>query len=290
MYSNSIDATALEGTTGTTTITAWGEGHAYTPTGPENFESSVVPNIRPASLLSGSKYYERSKPQYANLPTSSFLSVRSAGAAGDGVTDDTAALQLVVLAAVAQNKVVFFDAGTYKLTSTLYMPAGSKWVGESFSVLMASGSFFSNVNSPQPMVQVGEAGETGSVEWSDMIVSTQGAAAGTILIEWNLASSTSSPSGVWDVHARIGGFAGSNLQVGQCPTTPSVKTPPAAVNSSCIAAFMTMHVTTSASGLYLENVWLWTADHDVEDPSLTQITVYSGRGMYIESTAGTIWL
>jgi glucan 1,3-beta-glucosidase len=51
-----------------------------------------------------------------------------------------------------------------------------------------------------------------------------------------------------------------------------------------------MHVTKTATNLYLENVWLWTADHDLDDPISTQITVYTGRGLYIESVAGTIWL
>lgn len=30
--------------------------------------------------------------------------------------------------------------------------------------------------------------------------------------------------------------------------------------------------------------------HDVDDPSLTQITIYAGRGLLIESLSGTIWL
>ena len=154
---------------------------------------------------------------------------------------------------------------------------------------MSSGAFFANSNSPQPVVRVGLPGESGNIEWSDMIVSTQGAQAGAILIEWNLAS-RGTPSGMWDVHTRIGGFAGSNLQVGQCPTTPAVMTPPAPVNPNCIAAFMSMHITKFASNLYLENVWLWTADHDLDDPNSTQVTIYTGRGLYIESAVGTIWL
>lgn len=32
------------------------------------------------------------------------------------------------------------------------------------------------------------------------------------------------------------------------------------------------------------------ADHDVEDPNLTRITVYTGRGLYVESKAGALWL
>jgi glucan 1,3-beta-glucosidase len=280
---------ALAGTTGSTAIAAWGEGHAYTPKGPVIFEGPIPPNSRPGSLTVGNKYYERSKPQYATTPVNQFLSTRSAGAKGDGVTDDTAALQRVILEAAITSHIVFFDAGTYRVTSTIYIPPNSKLVGESFSVIMGSGAYFSNMKQPHPIVQIGKPGQAGYVEWSDMIVSTQGATAGAILIEYNLAS-PGTPSGMWDVHARIGGFAGSNLQVTQCPTTPDTATPPAPVNTACIAAFMTMHITSSASSLYMENNWLWTADHDVEDPALTQITVYNGRGLYVESGAGTIWL
>lgn len=279
-------ATLLAGTTGSTTIAAWGSGNLYNPNGPTTTQGSFTPPARPTSLLSGSKYYERSKPQYNTLPATSFKSVRTGGAKGDGVTDDTVALQNVITAAATAGNVVFVDAGTYKVTKTIFIPKGSKIVGESYSVIMSSGSYFSNINSPQAVVQIGNAGDTGIVEWSDMIVSTQGAQAGAILIKWNLASTPASPSGMWDVHTRVGGFTGSSLQKAQCPTTPSSST----INANCLAAYMSMHVSTTASSLYLENVWLWTADHDVDDPALTQITVYTGRGLYIESTAGTIWL
>ena len=359
------NTTALSGATGALTISAWGQGHSYTPNGPVIFEGPIAPNLRPAPLVRGGKYYQRSKPQYETVPVAQFLSTRSAGAIGDGMTDDTVALQSAISTAASTNQILFFDAGTYKVTSTLNVAGNSKIVGESYSVIMGSGAYFSDMNSPQPIVRIGQPGEVGYVEWSDMIVSTQGATAGAVLIEWNLSSSgnrlgpsssplpgpTSTseavpasytwpvsasntysapashswsgvpstystgspfvkptgpplrrwnylpsydyhgqPSGMWDVHARIGGFAGSNLQLANCPTTPNATTPPAPVNSACIAAFMTMHITPSASNLYLENVWLWTADHDVEDANLTQITVYSGRGLYVESTSGPIWL
>jgi len=276
--------TVLAGTTGTTTIAAWGEGHEYTPAGIKTFQGSITPNTRPSSLVSGGKYYVRSKPQYNNLPASSFSSVRSAGAAGDGKTDDSAALQKVINSATAAGKVVFFDAGTYLVTSTLLIPAGAKLVGESYSVIMSSGSFF-NTNTPQPVVRVGTSGSTGQVEWSDMIVATQGNQAGAILIEWNLATS-GTPSGMWDVHTRIGGFAGSDLQLAQCEKNPESTT----INNACIGGFMSMHITASATGLYMENNWLWTADHDIDDPANTQLTIYNGRGLLIDSTVGTFWL
>ena len=141
------------------------------------------------------------------------------------------------------------------------------------------------MNNPQPVVRIGSAsGETGSVEWTDMIVSTQGAAPGAILIEWNMASPATSPSGMWDVHTRVGGFDGSSLQVAQCVKTL------AQPNTACYAAFMSMQITNIASGVYMENVWLWTADHDIDDPAETQLSVYSGRGLLVESTTGNIWM
>lgn len=273
--------TVMAGTTGTTTISAWGQGHKYTPSGPTNFQGSFTPPTRPSSLLASgsSSYYTKTKPQYEASPTSSFVSIRSAGAKGDGSTDDTAAIQSAITSAASSGQIVFFDQGTYKVTGTIYIPSGSRIVGEAYPVIMASGSQFSSISSPVPVIQVGKSGESGSIEWSDMIVSTQGSAPGAVLIEWNLAAA--SGSGMWDVHTRIGGFTGSQQQVAQCPTT-------AAVSAACEVAYMSMHITSSASGVYLENVWLWTADHDLDSASNTQISVYTGRGLLIEGK--NIWL
>jgi glucan 1,3-beta-glucosidase len=277
--------TVLAGTTGSTTIAGWGEGHEYTPAGPKSFQGSITPNSRSTSLVIDSKYYVRSKPQYNTLPVSSFSSVRSAGAAGDGKTDDTAALQKIINSATTAGNIVFFDAGTYMVTSTLLIPPGAKLVGEAYSVIMSSGDFFNDVVNPKPVVQVGTSGSSGQVEWSDMIVATQGQQSGATLIEWNLATS-GTPSGMWDVHTRIGGFTGSNLQVSQCEKNNATTV----INKACIGGFMSIHITKSASGLYMENNWLWTADHDIDSPDNTQLTIYNGRGLLIESTAGPLWL
>lgn len=277
----------LAGTSGTMTIGAYLQGNSYTAKSTTHTKVSGTVNAfpRPASLLHGSNYYTRSKPQYQNLAVSQFSSVRTAGARGDGVTDDSATIQSIINSATAAGKVVYFDAGLYKVTTTISIPPGAKIVGETYPVIMGSGSFFSDINNPKPVVQVGSSGgQSGVVEWSDMIVSTQGATKGAILIEWNLSSPSSGPSGMWDVHTRIGGFTGSNLQVGQCGV--AVAQP----NTQCIAAFQSMHVTPAASGLYMENVWLWSADHDIDDPTDTQVTIYSGRGLLVESTTGNIWL
>ena len=53
-----------------------------------------------------------------------------------------------------------------------------------------------------------------------------------------------------------------------------------------------MHVTKFGTGLYMENNWFWTADHDLDDArnNNTQITIYAGRGLHIESNRGILWL
>lgn len=275
---------------GSTTIAAWAEGNEYVGTTRSVIRGDFQPNTRPGSLTAGADYYERSKPQYDYVPVTDFVSVRAAGAYGDGVHDDSGVLNTVLADAAAAGKVVFFDAGDYLVKSTVYIPAGSKITGETYPVILSNGAFFNDMTNPQPVVQVGKPGETGTVEWSDMIVSTQGQQEGAILIQWNLDASGDTPAGVWDVHTRIGGFAGSDLQLSQCPKTPGVEITAANFPTQCIAAFLDTHVTESAANIYMENNWHWVADHDVEDPALTQISIYAGRGLLIESTKGGIWL
>ena len=286
---------------GTVTVAAWGQGHEYVPAGPTTFQGAFTGNTRPASLLGGGNtaadaaglvggYYARSKPQYADLRACHFFSARAAGAKGDGVTDDTAALQRVIDYATATGNVVFIDYGLYLVTSTLVVPPGARIVGETYPVLMAGGnaSFFGHDSDPRPLLQVGAyAGQPGTVELSDFVLGTQGSQPGAILIQWNLdASGSAAPAGLWDVHTRIGGFAGSDLLAAQC----SKNTDQTAADPACIGAFMSMHVVAEAAAVYAENVWLWTADHDMDNGANTQITVYTGRGLYVESTAGTVWL
>ena len=111
------------------TISGWGQGNSYTPNGPTKFQGTITPVSRPSSLLSSSgAYYSRSKPQYEGLASSQFVSARSAGAKGDGKTDDTAALQAAITSSASQGKVLFVDSGTYIVTSTISIPNGAKIV------------------------------------------------------------------------------------------------------------------------------------------------------------------
>ncbi|KEZ39345.1 Glucan 1,3-beta-glucosidase [Scedosporium apiospermum] len=273
---------------GQTWIEGYADGHLYDYKGPKVYtgsDSKYFP--RPAALLDGDKYYEKSKPTYADVPASKFVSVRTFGASGDGLQDATAALNDLFAHVAGTDLVAFIDAGTYVVTDTVTIPAGARIVGEALaSVIVGAGPKFSDINKPRAVIRVGNAGDKGRVEWSDTIVSTRGATAGAKLIEWNLYS-PGEPSGMWDVHVRIGGFAGTDLQLSQCPTTPTESN---VVNEECIAAYISLHVTKSAGGLYNENCWVWVADHDLEDPNYTQITIFAGRGILVEAEKGRIFI
>ncbi|EFQ32592.1 glucan 1,3-beta-glucosidase [Colletotrichum graminicola M1.001] len=291
--------TIIPGSAGSVRSQGFAMGHIYTPTGPTDYTGDdasyfpVYPALQGASSTGGTKYYERSKPHYADLPAINFISARAFGAAGDGSTDDTVALNNLlnyVTANPSANLVAFVDAGTYYVSDTVFIPPGARVVGEALaSIIMGGGAKFQDITNPHPVVKVGLPGQCGTVEWSDMIVSTRGPAPGAKVIEYNL-NSLGEPAGMWDVHVRVGGFAGTQQQLAQCPTTPEVTITADTVDANCIAAFMSMHMTKSSSNLFMENCWLWVADHDLEDPNYTQVTIYAGRGLLVESTNGRIWL
>jgi glucan 1,3-beta-glucosidase len=54
------------------------------------------------------------------------------------------------------------------------IPPGSQIVGEAWPAIMVSGSNYQNINSPYVGVQVGSPGQTGDVEISGIIFTTQG--------------------------------------------------------------------------------------------------------------------
>jgi len=87
-------------------------------------------------------------------------------------------------------------------------------------------------------------------------VVVQGATAGAIVVRWNIHESSQGSAAIWDAHVRVGGAKGSNLQYNDCPWSEAI------VNTNCIAATLLFHITSTASA-YMENVWIWTADHDL---------------------------
>jgi hypothetical protein len=271
-------------------VKSWAQGQALAAGGSLGRVQGDISGApqKPASLTTaGGSVFERVKPQYENKPVTSFISLKDAGAKGDGVTDDTEAVQKAINN-LKPDQVLYVDHGAYLLTKTIVIPAelNAKITGEIWPMFMATGPFFSNMDDPKPLFQVGKTtGDRGTFEMSDVIVTTKGPAAGAILMEWNIAATSQGAAGLWDVHFRIGGFAGTELQSDKCAKNPAA---PHGANPQCIGSFMQLHVTKNSNG-YFENVWLWTADHELDLTDHSQIDIYNGRGMLVESQ-GPVWL
>ncbi|KJA18557.1 glycoside hydrolase family 55 protein [Hypholoma sublateritium FD-334 SS-4] len=280
----STGETVLAG--GTTIIDSWGQGNVFHGTsGTGTFtQGPIISTRKPSSLLDRTgKIFGRAHPQYAAFSTSQFVSVKDNGAKGDGLTDDTAAIT-AVFEKFAGCKIIFFDAGTYIITSTITIPAGTQVVGEAWSVIAGKGAAFENANEPTPVVRVGAPDSQGMIEVTDIIFTTVGPAPGAIVVEWNVQqpSGQAGATGMWDSHIRLGGAAGTNLEPLTCPSDGSGGT------ANCYAAYLALHLTPKSTA-YLEGTWVWLADHDIDGDGSTQVQIYSGRGILSES-AGPVWL
>lgn len=265
-------------------IKSWatGDGYNYDGSSPLKVQRAVgdIPSPTKAKSLldSNGNVFGRSKPQYEDVPASQFKSAKSYGCKGDGETDDTQCVQ-DFLNSIQAGEIAYFDHGAYIVSKTVKVPKTIKIVGEIWSLLVATG--FSDPNKPTPVFQIGQPGDVGAVEISDIIFETKGPNGGAIMIEWNLASDQGK-SGMWDSHVRIGGSLGTELDSINCP-----KTQGANPKKECQGVFLMFHATESAKGVYCENTWFWVADHDLDTNSPTQISIYSGRGVLVESPGPT---
>ncbi|PYI31826.1 pectin lyase-like protein [Aspergillus indologenus CBS 114.80] len=286
--------TILEGSTDALYFNSWSMGYRYLPDGSGGKQTGFLDPApeKPEVLLDSSgAYYRRAKPQYESETP---VVATSNGISNDGTGDQTDAINSLLASSVGS--VVYFPAGVYLVEDTVKVPVGSKIIGSGWSQIMGTGSAFEDEENPKVMVQVGEEGDEGVIEITDMLFTVKGPTAGAVLVEWNVHESTQGSAAMWDSHFRVGGTTASDLGLDNCPTGSGV-------SKDCMGAALLMHVTSSASG-YFENVWGWVADHDLDSKLnaaasestagiplnvQTDVSVYVGRGFLIESQ-GPTWL
>ncbi|RAL15844.1 glycoside hydrolase family 55 protein [Aspergillus homomorphus CBS 101889] len=258
----------------------WVHGHLYTA-GSNQMQSTngqLVTTVRASPLLSGNKYFTKAPPTYQEYSASQVLNIKNVPdkpVYGDGDTDDTHNIN-AILSSNKDCKVIYFPAGTYIVTDTILIPSGSRIIGDSFaSMISAVGSNFESEASPRAMIQVGYPGDVGVAQISDLVFTVADILPGCQLVEVNIAGKNAGDVGFWNAHFRIGGAVGSQVET-QCSGRAE----------DCKAAYGLIHLS-STSSAYIENMWGWTADHDLDGDNAQ--TISTGRGMLVEATAAT-WL
>ena len=173
-------------------VDSWVYGNAYTPGGPPSgsHQTGTMYTVsRPASLLKEGKFLTVAPPTYAEVDLSQVINVKSVSdhpVFGDGNSDDTKNLNAVI-SQYADSKILFFPQGTYLVSDTIFFPKGSRVIGEAWSAISATGSTFFNPQSPVPMVRVGNPGDVGIAQFSDMLFTVADVLQGCTLLEVNMA-------------------------------------------------------------------------------------------------------
>lgn len=187
-------------------IDNWGFGRVTNSTGSatEFVNAANIPVMnRTRSLLSTelayvkANFYTRRRPKYTDVPMNKIINIKTAGAKGDGKTDDTTALNTIFTAAANMSSIVYIPFGVYLITDTVKIPVGSRIIGQAWPQFMATGKKFGDQTVPRAAVQVGDPGDIGVVEIQDVMFTVSGATAGAVLLEWNIHESTQGSAGLW---------------------------------------------------------------------------------------------
>lgn len=70
-------------------------------------------------------------------------------------------------------------------------------MGANWAQFVAAGSAYSNMNNPQVMIKVGNAGDVGNIEIQDVLFTVKGATQGAVLVEWNAKAASQGSVAIW---------------------------------------------------------------------------------------------
>src|SRR6476620_3744847 len=96
--------------------------------GPQNQLGTSATTPRSSPLLNGTSYVSVPPPTYSQYSSAKFLNIKNVTGLpvyGDGVSDDTANIN-TILGTYAGCNIIYFPAGTYIVTNTIFIPDGSR--------------------------------------------------------------------------------------------------------------------------------------------------------------------
>ena len=247
------------------------------------YGASTSHRARPAALAPSGRYPVVPAPNYANNPVTDFINVKDPAqnggltVKGDHTIDEAGVLNKILQLAADQKKIAYFPFGKYRVDSTLFIPRGSRIVGEAWATITGNGAFFKDSSKPQPVVKIGNAGDVGTAQIQDMRFTVSDVLPGAIVVQINMAGSSPGQVAIWNSLITVGGTRGADALTAAC-TSPS---------DECRATFLGLHLAKTSSA-YVENVWNWVADHFTEGNS-DGIHIAGKGGALVEATSGT-WL
>lgn len=238
---------------------------------------------RPTSLLVNGKYPVISPNQHTDKTAADVINLKDSSqngggkVLGDGSNIDGPGLQTGLNMAAAAGKIAYLPFGVYRVDKTLTIPPGTILYGNGWSTIQGVGQNFKSESNPQPVVQVGAPGSSGCAEIHDIHVNAGDQLPGAILVQVNMAGN---PGDVVIHNSLITLGGTSNVPSGSGSLSCSG-------SNNCAAAYLGLHLSKSSSA-YINNAWVWIADHAVDGSSVSTNTAGKG-GVLVEATKGT-WL
>ncbi|KAG6009746.1 hypothetical protein E4U21_001495 [Claviceps maximensis] len=237
---------------------------------------------RPDALVIKGRYPCIGAPNYYDKVNYDFINVKDPSqnggrkVLGDHTIDESEVLNDILQEAAKRGKIVYFPFGKYRVDSTIHVPPGTQIVGEAWATIVGSGDYFKDENNPRPIVSVGKKGDVGIAHIQDMRITVAEPLAGAILVQVNMAGNAPGDVAIWNSLITVGGTAGADGINKECVHP----------GNECKGAFIGLHLTDSSSA-YVENTWVWVADHNSEGGGGCNIAAKGG--VLVQATKGT-WL
>ncbi|KAF1818258.1 glycoside hydrolase family 55 protein [Dissoconium aciculare CBS 342.82] len=235
---------------------------------------------RPSALTTGNGFYPVvTANQYQEARVSDVINLKNYNQnggvkiKGDGNTNDGPNLQSALNYAAQQGKIAFLPYGVYRTLQTITIPAGTELVGNGWSTISGYGSAFTDASNPKPVVQIGTPGSSGTAHIQDIRFTVGQQLPGAIILQVNLAGSKPGDVSISNSLITVGGLPDTEINCGNA--------------ASCQAAYLGLHLSSSSSA-YIDNMWVWVADHP-SDGSGNDIHIAAKGGVLVEATKGT-WL
>lgn len=229
-------------------VDLWRQDYAYhcSEALPQPWGASSLTPVRANTSLPS-----RSRPTLTQAGLAPVNAISDAGCKADGENDDSTCLQRALNLSVSNGqKTVFLPFGTYRVASTVTIPAGVTVVGELLSIIAVDGAAFASTASSVPAIAV-QRGDP--VTLMDLSITTLSDSTNVQLLQWDGGKG----SAVFDMHFRL--------------------------YHSCYGQWHFL----PGSSAHVSNAWGWTADHDIDTGKL--LTVKVPRGWLVEGDDVTLY-